>query len=102
LAAKKKTQTFGAARRRLDEILDELEQDAGDVDQLGERVKEASELIRFCRERLAAARREVTEVVAALAQSADGEGAAEAEKAEKAEEGEEPEGEDAGSSDLPF
>jgi len=39
--------------RPLDEILDELEGDTGDVDQLAARVKEASELIRFCRERLA-------------------------------------------------
>ncbi len=74
MAGKKKAtgeQSFAAARARLDEILDELESDAGDVDQLAARVREASELIRFCRERLAGARQEVTEVVAALAADAE-------------------------------
>ncbi len=68
--AGKKTKTpesFGAARERLDAILDELENDTADVDRLAERVREASALIRFCRERLAATRAEVTTVVAELA-----------------------------------
>ena len=63
----KKPESFGAARERLDEILDELENDTADVDQLAERVREASTLIRYCRERLAATRAEVTTVVAELA-----------------------------------
>lgn len=67
----KDERSFGEARARLDEILDELEGDAGDVDRLAARVKEASELIRFCRERLSAARHEVTEVVAELARQTD-------------------------------
>ncbi len=71
-----KHKTFRSARERLDEILDELEHDAGDVDQLAARVKEAGELIRFCRERLQAARHEVTEVVAALGAEVDVEAAA--------------------------
>ena len=57
---------FAGARERLDEILAELEQDAGDVDQLAARIKEASSLIRFCRERLSAARHDVQQVVAEL------------------------------------
>ena len=77
--AKKKELSFAEARARLDEILSEVESDAGDVDQLAAKVREAAELIRFCRDRLAAARHEVTQVVAdlsALEQSvaADGEG----------------------------
>ena len=67
MAAKKKTKSFSEARERLDEILEELERDSGDVDVLAARVREASELIRLCRERLATARQEVTEVVASLA-----------------------------------
>jgi exodeoxyribonuclease VII small subunit len=65
--AAKKTKSFSEARERLDEILEELERDSGDVDVLAARVREASELIRLCRERLATARQEVTEVVASLA-----------------------------------
>lgn len=65
MAARKK-QTFADAKERLDEILAELEDDSGDVDKLAARVKEAAELIRFCRGRLAEARQEVTEVVASL------------------------------------
>ncbi|MCB9899571.1 MAG: exodeoxyribonuclease VII small subunit [Planctomycetes bacterium] len=59
-------ESFAEARERLDAILAELEDDAGDVDRLAARIREASMLIRFCRERLAAARQEVTEVVAEL------------------------------------
>jgi exodeoxyribonuclease VII small subunit len=65
--AKKKEPTFAEARARLDEILDEVEGDAGDVDELAAKVREASELIRFCRDRLSAARAEVSRVVADLA-----------------------------------
>jgi exodeoxyribonuclease VII small subunit len=64
--AKKKELSFAEARARLDEILAEVESDAGDVDQLAAKVREAAELIRFCRDRLAAARHEVTQVVADL------------------------------------
>jgi exodeoxyribonuclease VII small subunit len=65
-AAKQSPKDFGSARQRLDEILAELEQDGGDVDRLAERIKEASVLIRFCRERLSSARAEVRSVVAEL------------------------------------
>jgi exodeoxyribonuclease VII small subunit len=64
--AKKKELSFAEARKRLDEILSEVESDAGDVDQLAAKVREAAELIRLCRDRLAAARHEVTQVVADL------------------------------------
>ena len=66
-ATKKSSPTFAEARQRLDELLEELEREAGDVDKLAARIKEASELIRLCRERLSAARQEVREVVAELA-----------------------------------
>ena len=64
---KKKDLTFAEARARLDEILAEVENEGGDVDQLAARVREAAELIRFCRDRLSAARQQVTQVVAELA-----------------------------------
>ncbi|MFT7462589.1 MAG: exodeoxyribonuclease VII small subunit [Pseudohongiellaceae bacterium] len=78
-AAKKLPADFGSARQRLDEILAELERDGGDIDRLAERIKEASALIRFCRERLGSARAEVRTVVAELdaePQGASGEVAA--------------------------
>lgn len=62
-----KKPTFAEARARLDEILEALERESDDVDQLAARIKEASELIRLCRERLSAARHEVRDVVADLA-----------------------------------
>ncbi|GJM23543.1 MAG: hypothetical protein DHS20C15_34580 [Planctomycetota bacterium] len=58
--------SFVEARTRLDAILEELEQEAGDVDRLASRIREASELLRFCRERLSSARQEVQQVVAEL------------------------------------
>ena len=64
--AKKKELSFAEARARLDEILAEVESDAGDVDQLAAKVRVAAELLRFCRDRLAAARHEVTQVVSDL------------------------------------
>ncbi|RKY19123.1 MAG: exodeoxyribonuclease VII small subunit [Planctomycetota bacterium] len=69
MATKRKTTepSFAEARERLDAILEELERDSADVDMLAARIKEASELIRFCRERLSATRQDVQKVVAELA-----------------------------------
>ena len=64
--AKKKQPSFAEARDRLEQILAEVESDEGDVDQLADRVKEASDLIRLCRDRLSAARQQVEKVVADL------------------------------------
>ena len=50
----------------LERILEDLENDEIDVDQLAERVKRGSELIRICRERLVTSRARIEEVVADL------------------------------------
>src|SRR5690606_33468482 len=50
----------------LERILEDLENDAIDVDELAARVKRASELIRTCRERLAHSKAEIEQVVAEL------------------------------------
>ena len=50
----------------LEQILEDLENDAIDVDELAARVKRASELIRTCRERLTHSRAEIEQVVADL------------------------------------
>jgi exodeoxyribonuclease VII small subunit len=91
--AKKKEPSFAEARERLEQILAEVEGDECDVDQLADKVREASELIRLCRDRLSAARQQVEKVVADLEaversvsdEGADDEGDAAAE--ESAEEG---------------
>jgi len=57
---------YSAAVAELDEILAAIERDEVDVDVLSEKVARAVELVRFCRERLAAAEVEVERVVADL------------------------------------
>jgi exodeoxyribonuclease VII small subunit len=70
---------YGAALVELEGILDEIEDEAVDVDVLAARVKRAAELLRVCRDRIAAARIEVTQIVADLDPSSldDGSGAVE-------------------------
>ena len=57
---------YGAALAELETILDEIEDDAVDVDVLATRVKRAALLLRVCRDRIGAARLEVEQVVAEL------------------------------------
>ena len=58
---------YAEAMAELEEILDELEGDALDVDVLAERVRRASELITICRSRIARAQSDVDAIVADLA-----------------------------------
>lgn len=57
---------YGDALAELEAILDEIEDDAVDVDVLAARVRRAAELLRVCRDRIASARIEVTQIVADL------------------------------------
>jgi exodeoxyribonuclease VII small subunit len=57
---------YAAALAELEAILDEIEDDAIDVDVLASRVTRAAELLRLCRARIDAARFEVEAVVADL------------------------------------
>lgn len=57
---------YGQALAELEGILDEIEDDSVDVDVLATRVRRAAELLRICRERIGAARIEVTQIVADL------------------------------------
>ena len=65
--------TYVEALRELEAILAELDRDTVDVDRLADRVRRASELIQFCRTRLAAARVDVERIVADLDGLASGE-----------------------------
>ncbi|MEM7573684.1 MAG: exodeoxyribonuclease VII small subunit [Bacteroidota bacterium] len=48
----KSNMTYEAALAELNQLLEELEQPPGNIDQLGKRVKRAKELIQFCRNKL--------------------------------------------------
>lgn len=65
---------YGAALNELEGILRELDRDDVDVDVLGERVRRAAQLLRFCRDRIANARFEVEHVVAELEKNDDSQG----------------------------
>jgi len=55
---------YEAALAELEEILEEIEGADVDVDVLAERVKRAAELVKVCRDRIAAAKLHVEQVVA--------------------------------------
>jgi len=57
---------YAEALAELESILTEIEDDAVDVDVLAARVKRAAELLRVCRDRITAAKIEVTQIVAEL------------------------------------
>lgn len=59
---------YAAAQRELEDLLADLEDDALDIDLLAAKVARASELIRFCRQRIHAARVQVDRIVADLEQ----------------------------------
>ena len=62
---------YAAAMRELEDLLADLEDDALDIDLLATKVERASELIRFCRSRIDAARVQVDRIVAGLEQLPD-------------------------------
>jgi|CXWL01.1.fsa_nt_gi exodeoxyribonuclease VII small subunit len=57
---------YASALAELEEILGQLERSDVDVDTLATQVQRASELISFCRERIANARLRIDQVVAGL------------------------------------
>jgi exodeoxyribonuclease VII small subunit len=58
--------SYPEALRELEAILAELDRESIDVDRLADRVRRASDLIQFCRSRLATARVDVERIVADL------------------------------------
>jgi exodeoxyribonuclease VII small subunit len=55
--------TYSEAIAELESIMDEMENDNISVDLLSEKVKRASMLIRFCREKLTLTEKEVGEIL---------------------------------------
>ena len=62
---------YADALAELEAILEEIEDDAVDVDVLAAKVKRGAELLRICRGRITAAKVEVTQIVAELDPDAD-------------------------------
>jgi exodeoxyribonuclease VII small subunit len=62
----KKEETYSEALRKLRAIVAEIEQGEPDVDVLSEKVKEASSLIRFCKEKLFKADEDVKKILEEL------------------------------------
>lgn len=58
-----KKQTYEQAMKRLEEIVSLMESDELDIDSLGERLKEAQELIKFCRNKLYKADEEIKKIL---------------------------------------
>ncbi len=54
---------YSKAMKRLDEIISKIENEDIDVDELSERVKEAVELIKLCKNKIQKAEMEVKQVV---------------------------------------
>jgi len=61
---------YNKAIKRLEEIIEKIENEEIDVDELSEKVKEAVELITTCKERIEKAEMEVRRVVDELGEDA--------------------------------
>ena len=61
--AKNKELTYSQALAELEDIINRIESEEVDVDALAEKVKRASVLIRFCREKLKSTEEEVKSVL---------------------------------------
>lgn len=55
--------TYGKAMKRLETLVEEMEQGELDIDLLGSRLKEAQELVRFCKGKLYKADEEVKKIM---------------------------------------
>lgn len=58
-----KKQTYNQAIAEIEEILDKMENEELDVDELSDKVKRVSELVRFCRNKLKNTEEEVEKVL---------------------------------------
>ncbi|MBZ4677256.1 MAG: xseB [Anaerophaga sp.] len=61
--ATKKNPTYSEAVAEIEEILQRMENEELDVDELSEKVKRVSELVRFCRNKLKNTEEEVEKVL---------------------------------------
>jgi exodeoxyribonuclease VII small subunit len=66
IMAKGKELNYSTALAELEEIIGSIESDAVDVDTLAEKVKRASFLIRFCKDRLKGTEEDVKKIVSEM------------------------------------
>jgi exodeoxyribonuclease VII small subunit len=66
MMAREKELNYSSALAELEDIIAGLESEAVDVDALAEKVKRASFLVRFCKERLKGTEEEVKKIVAEM------------------------------------
>ncbi|MCF8359619.1 MAG: exodeoxyribonuclease VII small subunit [Prolixibacteraceae bacterium] len=58
-----KKQTYREAMQEVEDILSSIENDEPDVDELAEKVKKVSQLLKFCKDKLYKTREEVEQVL---------------------------------------
>jgi len=56
-------QTYNEAMDKLDQIVSQIENNELDIDQLGEKLKEAQTLIKFCKDKLYKADEEIRKIL---------------------------------------
>lgn len=59
-----KKETYAEAMKRLEAIVSQIEGNEIDIDQLGEQLKEAQKLIKYCRDKLYKADAEIKKMLA--------------------------------------
>ena len=58
-----KTETYTEAMKRLEEIVNRIESNELDIDRLGENLREAQKLIKYCRDKLYKADAEIKKML---------------------------------------
>lgn len=58
-----KKETYSEAMKRLETIVSQIESDELDIDELGNQLKEAQKLIKFCRDKLYKADEEIKKML---------------------------------------
>lgn len=64
MATKKETYTYSEAMKRLESIVSRIESNELDIDELGTHLKEAQKLIKFCKDKLYRADKEIQKMLA--------------------------------------
>lgn len=59
----KKTIKYSEAIKEVEEIVNQIESNELDIDELTEKIRRASELLKFCKEKLHAAEEEINNII---------------------------------------
>jgi exodeoxyribonuclease VII small subunit len=59
----KKKQSYQEAVAEIEEILEKLENEELDVDELAEKVKRVSQLLKFCKDKLSGTEKEIQKII---------------------------------------